>query len=93
VTDRSCTILATSVGATIGALAGYILFTDRGRMLRRELEPALEQLTHELNNFRGTVQRAVGVAHEGWKLLNDAVGESSPPPHARYADPHQTTPF
>jgi hypothetical protein len=42
------------------------------------------------------VQKAAGVAGEGWKLLNDALGETGDnggahPP--RYGAPRQTSPF
>jgi hypothetical protein len=68
-----------------------MLFTEKGREWRRQLEPALDDLARELNNFRSTLTRAAGVASEGWRLLNDAVGDSSA--QQRYANPHQTTPF
>ena len=43
-------------------------------------------------SFRTTVQKAAGVANEGWKLLNDALGEGSQ--HApRYTGPRQSSPF
>jgi len=83
---------ATMVGALVGGVAGYLFFTDHGRNLRRQLEPALEDFGRELMSFRTTVQKAAGVANEGWKLLNDALGEqggSSP----RYPGAHQTSPF
>ena len=47
-----------------------------GRELRRQLEPALDDFARELNSFRGTVDKAAGVASEGWKLLNEAIGET-----------------
>jgi len=84
-------VIATVVGAVIGGAAGYLFFTERGRHFRRQLEPALDDLARELNSFRGTVQRAAGVASEGWKLLNDALGEggtqSSQFPGARQSSP------
>jgi hypothetical protein len=61
-------------GAVLGGLAGYFFFTERGRSLRRNLEPALEQFARELNGFRSTLQRAVGVATEGWNMLNEGGG-------------------
>jgi gas vesicle protein len=82
---------ATLVGAAIGGFTGYLLFTDEGRELRRKLEPALDDFTHELHSFRHTVERAAGVASEGWKLLNEALGENAPP--MRYSGPRQTSPF
>src|SRR5919197_5742965 len=73
VQDRA--VIATVVGAVVGGAAGYLFFTDHGRQLRKQLEPALDDFARELNSFRGTVQRAASVASEGWRLLNDALGE------------------
>jgi hypothetical protein len=91
VTDK--TVAATIVGAVTGGAAGYLLFTERGRALRRQLEPALEDFARELNSFRGTIQRASGVASEGWRLLNDAIGDPSDQPPARRYPGGQTSPF
>jgi hypothetical protein len=85
-------VIATVVGAVIGGVAGYLFFTERGRQFRRQLEPALDDLARELNSFRGTVQRAAGVASEGWKLLNDALGEAGTQP-AQFPGTHQSSPF
>jgi hypothetical protein len=85
-------MLATVGGAVVGAIAGYLLFTDHGREVRRQLEPALDDFSRELHSFRSTVQRAAGVANEGWKLLNDAIGDAAQQP-PRYSASHQTSPF
>jgi len=89
--NNSRAVAATVVGAVIGGVAGYLFFTDHGRSLRRQIEPALDDFARELMSFRSTVQKAAGVANEGWKLLNDALGEGGQPP--RYASPRQTSPF
>jgi hypothetical protein len=68
-------VAAVVAGAVLGGIAGYLLFTDRGRTLRRQIEPALDEVARELNSFRGTIQRAASAAGEGWKLLNDALGD------------------
>jgi len=69
-----------------------LFFTEQGRHMRRQIEPALEDFSRELMSFRATVQKAAGVANEGWKLLNDALGEGGG--HApRYPGAHQTSPF
>jgi gas vesicle protein len=81
----------TIVGAVIGGVAGYLLFTEDGRRVRRQIESALEDVSRELTSFRNTVQTAAGVANEGWKLLNDALGEGRKP-SARYPS-GQTSPF
>jgi hypothetical protein len=67
-----------------------MLFTERGRELRRRLEPAIEDLARELVHLRGTVNRAIGVATEGWAVLNDTLGER---PSGSYTTPKQTNPF
>ena len=79
-------------GAVIGALAGYIFFTERGRAIRYSIEPTLEDLRRELVQFRSTMQKIAGVANEGWEMLNDtigAVGQQS----RRMPGAHQTSPF
>jgi hypothetical protein len=91
VTDKA--VVATICGAVIGGLAGYLFFTERGRELRRQIEPALDDIARELNSFRGTVQRASNVANEGWKLLNDALGEGASRQTPRYPGGHQSSPF
>ena len=78
-------------GALIGGVAGYLFFTERGRSVRREIEPALEDFSRELVSFRNTVQKSAGTASEGWKMLTDALGERGSPP-ARSPN-GQTSPF
>ena len=85
-------ILATLVGAAIGGIAGYLFFTEQGRRARHAMEPALDNLAHELSQFRTTMQKAADVASEGWKLLNETFGEGARP-GGRYPTPHQTSPF
>ena len=82
---------ATVVGAVIGGVAGFLFFTEQGRSLRRQLEPAFEDFSRELMSFRSTVQKAAGVANEGWKLLNDTLGDTAQGP--RYPSAHQSSPF
>jgi gas vesicle protein len=88
--DNSRALAATVVGAVVGGVAGYLFFTDHGRSIRRQIEPALDEFTHELMSFRTTVQKASGVASEGWKLLNDALGDTGSAP--KYPG-RQTSPF
>ena len=78
-------------GAVIGGVAGYFFFTERGRHLRRQIEPALEGYSRELMSLRDTVQKSAGVVNEGWKMLKDTLSEGGKPP-ARYPN-GQTSPF
>ena len=88
--NNSRELTATLVGAVIGGVAGYLFFTARGRSLRRQIEPTLEDLSRELMSFRSTVRKATGVASEGWKLLNEALGD---PETAPKFPGRQTSPF
>ena len=84
-------VMATIVGAVIGGVAGFLFFTDRGRRLRRQIEPALADFSSEVTSLRNTVQEAAGVATEGWKLLTETLGEGGKPP-SKYPG-RQTSPF
>jgi gas vesicle protein len=89
---NSRALAASMVGAVIGGIAGYLFFTEDGRRFRREMEPALDDFARELNSFRSTVAKAAGVANEGWKLLNETMGDTGFEP-PRYQAPRQTSPF
>lgn len=90
--QNSRAIAATVVGAVVGGIAGYLFFTDEGRRVRRSIEPALEDIGRELLSFRSTMQKAAGVASEGWKLLNDTLGDAAAQPR-RFPTAQQTSPF
>ena len=90
-TEKSQACVVSCIGAVVGATVAYMFFTSRGREMRRNLEPALEDFARELNHFRGTVAKAAGVAGEGWKLLNETIGETGSSP--RFSNPHQSSPF
>jgi len=92
VSENSRAMAATVVGAVIGGIAGYLFFTENGKELRRQFEPALEDISRELNSFRSTFEKAAGVATEGWKVLNEALGEDGER-MSRYSNPRQTSPF
>jgi gas vesicle protein len=92
VSDNSRAIAASVLGAILGAAAGYLFFSERGRRLRRQIEPVIDDVARDLSQFRSTALTAAGVACEAWKLLNEALGEPGPPP-PRYPTPHQTSPF
>ena len=96
--DNSRALGAILAGAVIGGLAGYFFFTERGRGLRRQIEPALEDLGRELNSFRQTVEKASAVANEGWQLLNEAMESGSrisrySMDRSPYPTDRQTSPF
>jgi len=91
VNDRQRAIVAAVVGGVAGGIAGYMLFTDQGREMRRRVEPALEDFANELLQFRGTVNRAMNVASQGWHVLNEAIGDR--PGSTLFARHNQSDPF
>ena len=72
--ENSRTVTVVIAGAVLGGLAAYFFVSERGRALRRQLEPALEDFARELGGFRSTLQRAVEVAAESWGALDDVAG-------------------
>jgi len=91
VNDRQREIIAAAVGAVAGGIAGYVLFTERGRELRRRMEPTLEDLAHELVQLRGTVNRAIGVASQGWQVIDETLGDRGQT--GAFSTLRQTNPF
>jgi len=83
---------ATMIGGAIGGVVAYLFFTDSGRALRRQIEPALEQFVRELNGFRATLQRTAGVAAESWNVVSDLLGTAAQRPSRPYPG-GQTAPF
>jgi flagellar motor component MotA len=92
VSDNTQTLAAAAVGAVLGGLAGYLFFTPRGRALRSQLEPALDEMMGELNQLRRTAVKASDVVSEGWKILNQAMRDSSEQ-DPRWVKSGQTSPF
>ena len=70
--DRSMMLLGAIIGAGVGAAMGFVLFTERGRQLRAELQPEIEtvvreamrlgQVVDDLRNGRAPVAAASGAS-------------------------------
>jgi len=45
--DRNLMILGGILGAAVGVGVGFVLFTERGRQLRAELQPEIETVIRE----------------------------------------------
>jgi hypothetical protein len=43
--------------------------------MRRELETAIERAAVEFNSFWAAAQKTTTLAIQGWKVLNDVIGE------------------
>jgi gas vesicle protein len=67
--DRSRIALGMGIGAAIGGFAGFLLFTDRGRTFRQELEPQLEQLFGEAQRLSTAFERTRRAVKDGLATL------------------------
>ena len=86
--ERAAVFLGAALGAAIGGFTGYLFLTERGRALRHELEPQLDDLLRNVSTLRDTIERARTAASEGWRAMGDAAGEGS-----RWSEVDQGAPF
>ena len=75
--ERSRVLTATVLGALAGGVWGWLYLTENGRRVRSQIEPKLDDFMRELQNVRGTVEKAKTAANEGWRSLNDVTGAAS----------------
>lgn len=68
-------LAATMVGAVVGGLTAYLLFSERGRAWRRQLQPRLEDLMREFQELRGTVSQASSAMSDGWRSLDEVAAD------------------
>jgi hypothetical protein len=73
VNERTAILLSAIVGAVVGGAAGFLLLTERGRAIARELEPRADELARDLATLQRTAVRAAAAAKEGWRALHDAA--------------------
>ena len=90
--DNSRAMAATVVGAVIGGMAGYMFFTEQRTGIAAAARTGARRLLARAQQLPQHVQKAAGVANEGWKVLNEALGEGGER-IPRYPNPHQTSPF
>ena len=76
--ERSRVVLATLLGAVAGGIWGWLYMTDNGRRLRSQIEPKLDDFLRELQNVRGTVEKARTAANEGWRSIGEMTGSTAP---------------
>lgn len=70
-TEQSRVMAGALVGACLGALGSYLFFTDRGRALRDNLEPAVRNLRQDFARVRQALVDAGEVAWEGLQIVQD----------------------
>ena len=72
--DRSRIALSMGVGAALGGFAGFLLFTDRGRAFRRELEPQLEEFFGEAQRLTAAFDKTRKAVQDGLSTLKNEAG-------------------
>jgi hypothetical protein len=70
VDERTHVVLSALAGALVGAIAGYLYFTERGRRMMASWEPKLDNAMREMGHLRETVTKAQAVASEGWRSIS-----------------------
>jgi gas vesicle protein len=71
VNEQSRIISGALVGAVVGGAAAYLFFTERGRMLRDRMEPAVDDLRHEFAKFQRTIEKLGSMANEGMRAYQE----------------------
>jgi gas vesicle protein len=80
------------LGATLGALCGaavvYLFFTDRGRELRDQMEPAIDELRREFGRFQKTIEKVGGLASDGLRAVEEFRSARGQSPNPSETPPH-----
>ena len=53
--EQSTVVLGALLGALVGAGVGYLIFTERGRRLRADVQPEFESLLREASRVRAAI--------------------------------------
>lgn len=69
--DSNHVVTRAAVGALVGALAAYLVFTAQGRTALAQVDPALDDLSQALQEFRRALRRADGVVQEARGAVDD----------------------
>jgi hypothetical protein len=74
--DRTRIALGLGVGAIAGGFVAFLLFTERGRAFRSELEPQLEGLIGEAERLTAAFDRTRRAVKDGLATLTPPEGEA-----------------
>ena len=59
------------VGALVGAAAGYLFYTEHGRVLRDRMEPAIDEMKREFTRFQKTIEKVGELANDGMRVVTE----------------------
>lgn len=90
-TEQARVLTASLLGATIGGIIGCLFLTRRGKQIREQLEPTMDEFAQEMTRFRSALNKTKFAVTEGWRALNDLAE----PAHAGDwpKEPRQSSPF
>jgi gas vesicle protein len=74
VNERSMLVVGALLGAAAGTVTGFLLFTERGRQLRQDLEPELENLFREAGKLKAALEQV----RDGVSGLRSSGGDAWP---------------
>jgi len=77
VDDRSKMWIGALLGAAAGSAVGFLFFTERGRQVRADIGPRLNDLLDEARRLKGTVQSLRQSATDGWDAVREFAGDLS----------------
>jgi hypothetical protein len=78
VDDRGRIAIGIGIGALLGGIVGYLFLTERGREVRENLEPRLNDLLGEVDSLRTTFERTRAAVTEGLQSFHQLLNEPSP---------------
>lgn len=55
--ERGMLVVGAILGAAAGTLAGFLLFTERGRQMREDIEPELDTLFREAGKLKSAFEQ------------------------------------
>jgi gas vesicle protein len=75
VDDRAKVALGTLLGAAIGGAVGFLLFTERGRAVRAEVGPRLNDLLDEARHLQVRIESLRESARREWGAVKAFAGD------------------
>tara|TARA_B100001179_G_C18343909_1_gene297818 strand:- start:117 stop:464 length:348 start_codon:yes stop_codon:yes gene_type:complete len=90
VDERSQVLLSTILGAIAGAVVGGLYLTERGRRVRDQIEPTLDNFVSEIERVRGTVDKAREAARDGRQAFEDAMRVATSSDSGEETDSNET---